>query len=60
MGAHALGRAWCNMTLALDAPLSCAISMYGLANRLMMAARVMRIMCATITKVRAKAGKVDR
>ena len=56
IGAQALGRACFRITSLLDAPDKTAIWIYGLANKLIMAARVILIMCAIITKVRVKAG----
>ena len=44
------------MTFAFDNPFNCDISIYGLANKLIIAARVIRIICATITSVRVNAG----
>ena len=44
------------MTFQRGSPLSRAISMYGEASRAMIAARVMRIMCAITTRVRVMAG----
>jgi hypothetical protein len=38
-------------------PLSRAISIYGLASRLMIAARVIRIICAVTTSTSVSAGR---
>ena len=39
-----------------DAPLSCTISMYGASSWSITAARVMRIICATMTQVSVSTG----
>ena len=55
--AQAFGRACLSITSVCDAPDNLAICMYGLAKRLIIAARVILIMCATITSVSVKAGR---
>ena len=60
MGAQELGSACLTITFQGGTPFRRAISMYGEASRLMMAARVMRIMCATTTSTMVNAGRKVR
>ena len=60
IGAHAFGNACFIITLDLDRPLSSAISIYGDDNKFIIAARVILIICATVTKVSVKAGRIER
>ncbi len=60
IGAHAFGNACFIITFDLDSPLSSAISIYGDDNKFIIAARVILIICATVTKVRVKAGRIER
>src|SRR5690606_28196437 len=60
IGASALGNACFQIIRDWLMPLSRAISIYGLANRLIKEARVMRIICAITTRLRVATGSTER